>query len=403
MKISFLFPGLACFCSLLSVGVLWAADPYQKEREALVREHVAKEGITNERVLESMRTTPRHLFVPPDQRSFAYLDQALPIGHEQTISPPFIVAYMTEILDPQPTDKVLEIGTGSGYQAAVLSPLVKEVYTIEIVEPLGKRAASTLRRLQYRNVSAKVGDGFLGWEEHAPFDKIIVTCSPESVPIPLIQQLKEGGKMIIPLGERYQQVFYLMEKKEGKLVSQPLQPTLFVPMTGQSEELRRVLPNPANPQIVNGSFEFDENQDGFLDGFHYQRRLTRIQGNAPDGSYYVQFSNRQQGQTAHMLQGIAIDGRHVRRLRIALDVWLKDYTSGRDPHQKPGMIIHYYDEHRKPLASVTVGDWTTSTTWQRIENTISVPINAREAILQIGLNGAVGEVAIDGIVLTSYK
>ena len=126
---------------------------------------------------------------------------ALPIGDQQTISPPYIVAFMTETLDPQPTDKVLEIGTGSGYQAAVLSPLVKEVYTIEIMPELGQRADQTLRKLGYQNVFTKVGDGFQGWPEHAPFDSIIVTCSPETVPKPLVEQLKEGGRMVIPVGD----------------------------------------------------------------------------------------------------------------------------------------------------------------------------------------------------------
>ncbi len=150
-----------------------------------------------------MRDTPRHEFVPRDQQKNAYFDMSLPIGDEQTISGPFVVAYMTEQLDPQPADKVLEIGTGSGYQAAVLSPLVKDVYTIEIVEPLGKRAEPTLKRLKYDNVHVKIGDGYQGWPEHAPFDKIIVTCSPEKVPQPLVDELKEGGRMIVPVGERY--------------------------------------------------------------------------------------------------------------------------------------------------------------------------------------------------------
>ncbi len=142
---------------------------------------------------------------------------ALPIGDSQTISSPFIVALMTAALDPQPTDKVLEIGTGSGYQAAVLSPLVEHVYSIEIVEELGQTAKRTLSRLDYKNVSTRIGDGFLGWPNAAPFDKIIVTCSPESVPRPLIEQLREGGQMIIPVGERYQQTLYRMTKKDGEL------------------------------------------------------------------------------------------------------------------------------------------------------------------------------------------
>lgn len=190
---------------LLGLSAGWAADPVRSAppaastdpslaaRERMVKMAVTDVGVTTERVVEAMRRTPRHEFVPQAERSKAYLDMALPIGEGQTISSPFIVAYMTESLDPQPTDKVLEIGTGSGYQAAVLSGLVKEVYSIEIVESLGLQAAKDLERLGYENVHTKVGDGYLGWPEHAPFDKIIVTCSPDQVPTPLVEQLREGG------------------------------------------------------------------------------------------------------------------------------------------------------------------------------------------------------------------
>ena len=158
----------------------------------MVNTAVIGSGVKHERVIQSMLKTPRHEFVPTNIRNQAYFDMALPIGGQQTISAPFIVAYMTEALDPKATDKVLEIGTGSGYQAAVLSPLVRSVYSIEIVEELGYKA--TLNKLKYDNVKTKVGDGFKGWPEYAPFDKIIVTCSPERVPIPLVQQLREGER-----------------------------------------------------------------------------------------------------------------------------------------------------------------------------------------------------------------
>ncbi|HEX3871083.1 MAG TPA: protein-L-isoaspartate(D-aspartate) O-methyltransferase, partial [Pirellulales bacterium] len=211
-------------------------------RMRMVDSEVAGAGVRNPRVLDAMRATPRHEFVPLHERDMAYYDMALPIGEGQTISPPFIVAYMTEQLDPQPTDKVLEIGTGSGYQAAVLSPLVKDVYTIEIKEPLGRNAANVLKRLKYMNVHPRVGDGYQGWPDVAPFDKIIVTCSPESVPEKLVEQLRDGGRLIVPLGERYQQTLYLFRKENGKLVSEALRPTLFVPMTGTAESLRKVKP-----------------------------------------------------------------------------------------------------------------------------------------------------------------
>jgi len=211
--------------------------------------------LRNIRVLKAMARIPREEFVPKDYRAYAYQDAAVPIGESQTISPPFIVAYMTEALDPQPTDRVLEIGTGSGYQAAVLSCLVAEVYTIEIVKNLGRRAAETLKRLEYDNVFVRLGDGYQGWKEAAPFDKIIVTCSPEDVPQPLVDQLKEGGKMLIPIGERYLQYFVLCEKKDGKLVRTTLTPASFVPMTGEAEDKRVDKPDPTTPTLIGGGFE----------------------------------------------------------------------------------------------------------------------------------------------------
>src|SRR4029079_15055608 len=215
-------------------------------------------------------------FVPVGEREHAYLDMALPIGNSQTISPPFVVASMTEAIDPQPDDKVLEIGTGSGYQAAVLSPLVKDVYTIEIVEQLSTRETRALNHLGYKNVHTRAGDGYKGWPEVAPFDKIIVTCSPEKVPQPLVDQLREGGLMVIPVGERYQQTLYLMRKVDGELKSEALRATLFVPRTGAAEEKRQVKPDPAHPHLVNGGFEeITQDKDGKEEasGWHYQRTL----------------------------------------------------------------------------------------------------------------------------------
>jgi len=172
---------------------------------------------------------------------------SLPIGGQQTISSPFIVAYMTESLDPQPTDKVLEIGTGSGYQAAVLSPLVKEVYTIEIVEELGQRATRTLRRLGYENVHTRIGDGYLGWPEAAPFDAIIVTAAPPQVPEPLKQQLKQGGRLVIPVGESNQELM-LLTRSNGGFVERKVIPVMFVPMTGKAQAPPPAQPQPPPPQ-----------------------------------------------------------------------------------------------------------------------------------------------------------
>lgn len=194
-------------------------------------------NIGDERVLEAMRTIPRHEFVPAEIRHLAYEDRPLPIGFEQTISQPYIVAFMTEKLEPKPTDKVLEIGTGSGYQAAVLSPLVKEVYSIEIVEPLAERASEVLARLGCKNVHTRAGDGYKGWPDKAPFDAVIVTCSPTHVPQALVDQLKEGGRMIIPVGKRWSQKLYLLRKVDGTVKQTAVLDVLFVPMTGKAESV----------------------------------------------------------------------------------------------------------------------------------------------------------------------
>ncbi len=206
-----------------------------RARERMVREQLAGPGraITNKLVLAAMRSVPRHEFVPPSARQSAYEDRALAIGFEQTISQPYIVAFMTEKLDPRPTHRVLEVGTGSGYQAAVLAKLVEQVYSIEIVEPLGKRAAADLARLGFTNVQVRIGDGHQGWPEAAPFDSIMVTCAPENVPEPLVRQLKEGGRMIIPVGSEGNQHLYVLEKRGGKIEQKSVLAVRFVPMTGR--------------------------------------------------------------------------------------------------------------------------------------------------------------------------
>ncbi len=191
--------------------------------------------ITNARVLAVMEKVPRHEFVPEPHRNRAYEDRALPIGYDQTISQPYIVAFMTEKLDPQPTDRVLEIGTGSGYQAAVLAQLVAEVYTIEIIEPLAQRAEADLKRLGYTNVHVRAGDGSQGWPEAAPFDAIIVTCAPEKVPPPLIKQLRDGGRMIIPVGPTGDQELVLLRKRGEQLEQHAVLSVRFVPMTGGAQ------------------------------------------------------------------------------------------------------------------------------------------------------------------------
>jgi len=200
----------------------------------MVREQIAARGVKDERVLNAMSKVPREEFVPQNLRAASYDDGPLPIGYDQTISQPYIVAFMTEQLRPGATDRVLEIGTGSGYQAAILAELVAQVYSIEIVEALGKSAETTLQRLGYKNVEVKTGDGYKGWPQHAPFDAIIVTCAPDHVPKPLVDQLKEGGRMIIPVGGYGAQELYLLEKANGQLRQGAVLPVRFVPMAGEA-------------------------------------------------------------------------------------------------------------------------------------------------------------------------
>jgi protein-L-isoaspartate(D-aspartate) O-methyltransferase len=365
----------------------------------MVDQEIVTAGVTDERVTAAMRDTPRHEFVPANQRKYAYFDMALPIGNGQTISPPFIVASMTEAIDPQPGDRVLEIGTGSGYQAAVLSPLVKDVYTIEIVEPLGRRAARMLSRLGYDNVHTRIGDGYLGWPEAAPFHKIIVTCSPEKVPQPLVDQLRDGGLMVIPVGERYQQTLYLMRKTGGKLQSEALRPTLFVPMTGEAESQRKVQPDPTNPQLTNGSFEeINQTEKGSQQpaGWHYQRQVSLAAGGeARDGERYAVFRNIEPGRSSQALQGFAVDGRKVSTLRLSLWVRGENIQRGPAPDQSPSIVVTFYDERRAAIRDESVEPFLGSFPWREESADLRVPLRAREAIIRIGLLGGTGEMSLD--------
>ena len=203
---------------------------HDRARERMVRDQIEARGVRDARVLEAMRRVPRHLFVPEEVRAAAYEDHPLPIGHDQTISQPFIVAWMTEALQVTPRSRVLEIGTGSGYQAAVLSQIVAEVYTIEIVAPLAESARRTFEALGYTNVHAKQGDGYAGWPEHAPFDAIIVTAAPEQVPQPLIDQLRVGGRLVVPVGGRGVQQMTVITKGPNGVTRDERMPVRFVPL-----------------------------------------------------------------------------------------------------------------------------------------------------------------------------
>lgn len=215
------------------------ADPYAQKRHVMVENDIKDRGIKDKKVLEVMGRIPRHLFVDEHLRNRAYADYPLPIGEGQTISQPYIVALMTEALRLKPTDRVLEIGTGSGYQAAVLAEVVQEVYTIEIRKGLAEKAEKRLKELGYKNIKVKYADGYFGWEEYAPFDAIMITAAANHIPPPLIKQLKEGGRLILPLGSTvYYQMLTLATKKKGELNVEQMGPVAFVPMIGETEKKR---------------------------------------------------------------------------------------------------------------------------------------------------------------------
>jgi len=232
--------------ALVLLLVVWPTrgangDPGEAEfarlRDHMVRRHLARRDITDARVLKTMGTVRRHRYIPSDQRHNAYDDRPLPIGHAQTISQPYIVAFMTQAARLQGHEKVLEVGTGSGYQAAVLAALVKQVYSIEIVEPLAKRAVQTLEAEGITNVKVRHGDGYRGWPEQAPFDVILVTAAPDHVPQPLVDQLAPGGRLVIPVGDLRQDVL-LVERTADGTHTRSLLPVRFVPMTGEAQKPR---------------------------------------------------------------------------------------------------------------------------------------------------------------------
>jgi len=221
------------------VLAIQAADEYAALRSRMVREDIERRGVRNQAVLDAMRRVPRHLFVPEKLRDSAYGDFPMPIGHGQTISQPYIVGLMTELLAPGAAHKVLEIGTGSGYQAAVLSPLVKEVYSMEIVEPLGLAARELLGKLGYKNVRVRIGDGYQGWPEEAPFDRIVLTAAPPEVPGALIAQLKPGGRLVAPVGNWDQYLVVIDKDLSGKVRRREDIPVRFVPMVRGRRDLER--------------------------------------------------------------------------------------------------------------------------------------------------------------------
>jgi protein-L-isoaspartate(D-aspartate) O-methyltransferase len=233
-QIKFVIPFLFClFCAEEKTEEKW----WHKKAALMVEIQIERRGVKDPRVLKVMRDTPRHRFIPPHLEKMAYLDGPLPIGEGQTISQPYIVALMTELLALKGDEKILEIGTGSGYQAAILSALVSEVFSIEIVKSLVDSAAVRLDKLGYKNVTTRWGDGYKGWLEEAPFDAIIVTAAPDKIPQPLINQLKAGGRLVVPIGTRQQELKVFTKNKDGTIQSKNIIPVRFVPMVHPKDSI----------------------------------------------------------------------------------------------------------------------------------------------------------------------
>ncbi len=233
--------GICALALVLVIGWSYFAqskvsdETLAKMRKRMVERQIKARGVKDQKVLEAMRKVERHEFVPERLYYHAYDDNPLPIGEDQTISQPYIVALMTQLVEPDKDDKILEIGTGSGYQAAILAEIVKDVYTIEIVEKLGKQAAKLLKELGYKNIHTRIGDGYKGWPSQAPFDGIIVTAAPPRVPQPLVDQLKVGGRMVIPVGRGYQELLVITKEEDG-VRQEDVIPVRFVPMTGEAQK-----------------------------------------------------------------------------------------------------------------------------------------------------------------------
>lgn len=240
-KLFYIFLFLICsfysFCSPQNPQDPQEPQNYEQQRKRMVKNDIEGRGIKDQRVLNAMLKIPRHLFVPERNRKFAYADHPLPIDAGQTISQPYVVALMTEAVELKSSDRVLEIGTGSGYQAAVLAEISKEVFSIEIKKALAESADKLLKKLKYKNVQVKHGDGYFGWKKFAPFDVIIITAATNKLPPPLVEQLKEGGRLILPLGKiNYYQTLTVFKKKKNKIKKEEIIPVRFVPMTGKARE-----------------------------------------------------------------------------------------------------------------------------------------------------------------------
>jgi protein-L-isoaspartate(D-aspartate) O-methyltransferase len=368
-------------------------------RRLMVQEEIAAQGIENERLLEAMREVPREQFLPLSRRNLAYINVAITYGDGQIVLPPLVTAHLIEQLNPQKNDKVLVIGPGSGYSTALLSRMAREVYAVEIDPAVAKMAEETLARLKYTNVKLRVGDGFEGWKEHAPYQRIIVECSPDSVPKALVEQLAEGGMLLVPTGDEFDQTMHLCKKENGKLTTLSLWPTLLLPMKGKAEELRSQSEMPRDPSILNGGFEelVPKTKDIPAHWAYVRQGRAIADEFCPEGKNSLAFVNITAGAAATALQAFPVDGKKVSELSFACKVWGKDIRPGQNRQQLPRVEVRFFDEKRRLVGGDWMGGWHLTFDWLGKEHVFSVPRTAKFAVLRIGLGGATGEIRFDDL------
>lgn len=354
-------------------------------------------------VLSAIMRTARDRFVPASYKKTAFRDLAVPLGRSRYQQAPSLLAYMTEELDVRPDEKVLHIGTGSGYYTAVLSLLAKEVYTVELDETLGNRASQTFEKLAYTNIYTKIADGYDGWEEHAPFDRIVFTCSPETVPEPLVKQLREGGVMIVPLGEPFRQVLYRCKKKGEELQKEFLLPYPFELMEGEAQSRRQTKPDPERPELSNGHFErFHENGEPY-GWFSMTNAIVREVPDAPEGRHFLKLEvnsfSSDEARFARAEQSFALEGKNVSRLH--LEAFLRgdrlETLSARNVRASASMILLCYDESDRLLQRYDLAPVSGSFDWKAFQCEISVPKKTKKATLILTLSDRTGTLEFDAL------
>ncbi len=366
-------------------------------RRRMVNEEISAQGIENERLLTAMREVPREQFLPLSKRNLAYLNVAVTYGDGHIILPPLVTAHLIEQVDPQKNDKVLVIGSGSGYSTALLSRMCREVDAVEIDPVVAKSAEETLARLKYTNVRMRIGDGFEGWKEHAPYQRIIVECSPENVPQPLVDQLAEGGMLLVPVGDEFDQTMHLCKKENGKLSTLSLWPTLLLPMKGKAEELRSQSDKPRDPTLLNSGFEelVPQTKDVPAAWVYVRQGRAIADRSCPEGNNSMSFTNVTPGVVATAIQAFPVDGKKISELGIACKVWGMDIRPGQTRQQLPRVEVRFFDEKRRLVGGDWMGGWNMSFTWIKKDHVFAVPRLAKFAVIRIGLGGATGEIKFD--------